>query len=149
MSDQTPSSRQHTRRTLLAGSAAAVAGAIIVPAVHVAGAEPSDRKIRMGVVGGGFGVAFPWHEHPHAVVTGVSDLLPDRRENMAKVFKCEKTYESLEKLILAKDIDAVAVWTPATDHARHVEMVLTRASTPSARCRWASPGKSARRCSKR
>ncbi|MBN1489103.1 MAG: Gfo/Idh/MocA family oxidoreductase, partial [Phycisphaerae bacterium] len=84
----------------------------------------ADRRIRMGVVGGGFGSCFPWHEHPDAVVAGVSDLIPERREHLMKTFKCETGYESLEKLILAKDIDAVAVFTPAPDHARHVEMVM-------------------------
>ncbi|GMV96057.1 MAG: Gfo/Idh/MocA family oxidoreductase [Phycisphaerae bacterium] len=113
-----------SRRGFLARSAAAAAGAMAVPAVHLAGADPAGGKIRMGVVGGGFGAAFPWHEHPNAVVTGVSDLIPERRENLQKVFRCQTAYESLEKLILARDIDAVAVWTPAPDHARHVQMVL-------------------------
>ena len=109
-----------SRRTFLAGSAVSTAG-LIAPTLQArAAAEPSDRRIRMGVVGGNFGAAFPWHEHPNAVVTGVSDLVPDRRDRLMKVFKCEKSYESLEKLILAKDIDAVAVWTPAPDHAKHV-----------------------------
>lgn len=113
-----------SRRTFLAGSALSTAG-LIAPKSSTAAAQPSaGRRIRIGVVGGGFGSCFPWHEHPNAVVAAVSDLLPERRDHLSKTFKCDKTYESLEKLILDKDIDAVAVWTPAPDHARHVEMVL-------------------------
>lgn len=114
-----------SRRAFLANSAAAAAAGVLASATTASGAEPTtDRRVRMGVVGGGFGSCFPWHEHPDAVVAAVSDLKQDRRDHLMKTFKCDKAYESLEKLILAKDIDAVAVYTPAPDHARHVEMVL-------------------------
>jgi predicted dehydrogenase len=115
-----------SRRGFLAGSAIAAAGVIGASAQTAAPpAEPSaGKRIRMGVVGGGFGIAFPWHEHPNAEVVAVSDLIPERRNNMMKVFKCKTSYESLEKLVLAKDIDAVAIWTPVPDHAKHVELVL-------------------------
>ncbi len=115
-----------SRRAFLAGSTAAAAGMLGASAATPAfGAEPTtDRRIRIGVVGGGFGSCFPWHEHPDAVVAAVSDLRQDRRDHLMKTFKCTTAYESLEKLILARDIDAVAVYTPAPDHARHVEMVL-------------------------
>lgn len=123
-----------SRRGFLAGSAVAAVGAVagrsdtakaaIEPSAVMPGPHPAAKPIRMGVVGGGFGVAFPWHEHPDVVVAGVSDLQTDRRNNMMKVFKCQTAYESLEKLIQAKDIDAVAVWTPAPDHAQHVLAVL-------------------------
>jgi predicted dehydrogenase len=83
-------------------------------------AELGARKIRIGVVGGGFGKAFYWHEHPQCIVQAVSDLRPERREALMKTYHCSKSYESLEKLILDKSIDAVAVFTGAPDHARHV-----------------------------
>ena len=115
-----------SRRGFLAGSAlAATSAAGLTAAPASQPGEPSTgRRIRIGVVGGGFGSCFPWHEHPDAVVAAVSDLLPDRRDHLMKTFKCPTAYESLEKLILAKDIDAVSIFTPAPDHARHVEMVL-------------------------
>jgi predicted dehydrogenase len=84
----------------------------------------SDRKIRIGVVGGGFGAAFQWHEDPNCIVHAVSDLRSDRREKLMKVYKCSKSYESLEKLILDKEIEAVAIFTGAPDHARHVVMTM-------------------------
>jgi predicted dehydrogenase len=39
-------------------------------------------------------------------------------------YQCSKSYESLEKLILDKNIDAVAIFTPAPDHVRHVTATL-------------------------
>ena len=41
-----------------------------------------------------------------------------------KTYRCSKSYESLEKLILDKNIDAVAISTPAPDHVRHVLAAL-------------------------
>jgi len=76
-------------------------------------------KIRMGVVGGGFGTSFYWHEHPDCVVEAVSDLRPERRQLLKDTYKCDKSYESLEKLILDKNVDAVSVFTGAPDHVRH------------------------------
>ena len=79
----------------------------------------SDKKIRMGVVGGGFGAAFQWHEDPNCIVEAVSDLRTDRRDYLKQVYKCDKAYNSLEELILDKNVDAVAVFTGAPDHVKH------------------------------
>jgi len=84
----------------------------------------SDRKVRIGVVGGGFGSAFHWHEHPNAVVEAVSDLRSDRRDRLMRVYRCDKSYDSLEKLVLDKNVDAVAIFTGAPDHARHVVLSM-------------------------
>jgi len=84
----------------------------------------ASKKIRIGVVGGGFGASFYWHEHPDCVVQAVSDLRPDRRELLMKTYRCGTAYESLETLILDKEIDAVAVCTGAPDHVRHCTAVL-------------------------
>ena len=79
----------------------------------------ATKKVRMGVVGGGFGGSFYWHEHPDCVVQAVSDLTPEGRQRLMKVYRCGKAYESLEELILDRDVDAVAVFTGAPDHVRH------------------------------
>ncbi|GMV95018.1 MAG: oxidoreductase [Candidatus Hydrogenedentota bacterium] len=79
----------------------------------------SDRKVRMGVVGGRFGCSFHWHQHPNCEVAAVSDLIPERRDRLMQTYQCDKTYESLEKLILDPDIEAVALFTGAPDHPRH------------------------------
>jgi predicted dehydrogenase len=106
------------RRFLQAGGLAATA---LASSSHFAFAEgTSDRKIRIGVMGGNFGRSFYWHEHPNCVVEAVSDLRPERRDALQKTYHCSKPYESLETLILDPKVEAVAVFTPAPDHVRHV-----------------------------
>lgn len=101
----------------LAGAASA---AIVSPRFAFAAPFTSDRKLRVGVVGGRFGLGFYFNEHPNCIVEAVSDLLPERRQALMKTYKCEKSYESLEKLLKDPKIEAVALFTPAPDHARHV-----------------------------
>ncbi|MBN2449994.1 MAG: Gfo/Idh/MocA family oxidoreductase [Lentisphaeria bacterium] len=102
-----------------ADAAAALPG--ILPPVW---RQTSDRRIRIGVVGGRFGLSFHWHEHPNCTVTAVSDLIPQRRAALQQRYACERAYESLEKLVLDPEIEAVAVFTGAPDHARHVLLCL-------------------------
>jgi len=111
-----------TRRKFLQQTSASALGIALAPQAF--SAESADNKIRIGVVGGNFGKALFWHEHPGCVVEAVSDLIPARRDALMKTYKCSKSYESLEKLILDTNIDAVAIFTPAPDHARHVVATL-------------------------
>ena len=103
-----------------AAGSAALAGSLGTSAAASKAPLDADRKIRIGVVGGGFGASFQWHLDPDCIVEAVSDLRTDRREHLQRVYGCEKPYESLEKLVLDPKIDAVAVFTGAPDHARHV-----------------------------
>lgn len=109
------------RRKFLRVSGAAAAGLAVASSLGETQekSEKSSKKIRIGVVGGNFGASFYWHEHPNCVVEAVSDLIPERRQRLMQVYKCSKSYESLEKLILDKNVDAVAVFTGAPDHVRH------------------------------
>ena len=109
-----------TRRGFLktTGSTAA-ATSFGLSGAKVSAGEPA-KKVRMGIVGGGFGASFQWHLDPNCVVEAVSDLRPERKSHLQRVYSCPKAYESLEKLVLDPKIDAVAVFTGATDHARHV-----------------------------
>jgi len=86
--------------------------------------QKSDKKIRLGIVGGGFGADFFWHQHPNCIVEAVSDLQAERKSTLMEVYNCDKSYESLEKLILDDKIDAVAVFTDAPSHGRHIVEVL-------------------------
>ncbi len=96
--------------------------------VALAAANPSgrgiDRPVRIGIVGGGFGAAFQWHLDPGCVVAAVSDLRPERRDRLVQAYRCDKIYDSLEKLILDDSLDAVAVFTEATNHVRHCVEVM-------------------------
>ena len=116
------------RRKFLNMTGVTAAGLAVLP--HVAFSDvpdnplQSDRKIKIGIVGGGFGASFYWHEHPNCIVHAVSDLRTDRRQHLMKVYGCNKSYESLEKLILDDEIEAVAVFTGAPDHVRHCKLVM-------------------------
>jgi len=82
----------------------------------------SDRKIRVGIVGCGvcsFGAVFGFQDHPNVEIVAVSDLIPDRREHLAKSCRCKKTYPSLEELVKDDTIEAVFVATDAPHHAQH------------------------------
>lgn len=87
----------------------------------------SDRKIRVGIVGYGvckFGAAFEFQNHPNVEVVAVSDLIPERCQELAKVCRCPKTYPSLEELVKDSAIEAVFVATDAPSHANHCIEVL-------------------------
>ncbi|MFC4871038.1 Gfo/Idh/MocA family protein [Negadavirga shengliensis] len=90
------------------------------PRFAFAGEPTTERKVRIGVVGGRFGTSFYFHEHPNCTVEAVSDLRLDRRERLQKVYQCEKAYESLTKLLKDPKVEAVFIATPAPDHAAHV-----------------------------
>ncbi len=124
-------SRRIDRRQFIVGSAGLAASVPLVAGAleDTIGAIPrweqtSGKKVRIGVVGGGFGSAFHWHEHPNCIVEAVSDLIPGRRDHLMKTYNCSKSYESLEKLVLDPKVDAVAVFTGAPDHARHVILCM-------------------------
>jgi len=126
LSKEPETARGCTRREFLQSGGMAVAGLALAPRLAAVSETTegramakSSRKVRMGVVGGGFGCAFYWHQHPNCVVQAVSDLKPARREGMKSVFKCDNAYSSLEELIKDKDVDAVAVFTGAPDHVKH------------------------------
>jgi predicted dehydrogenase len=103
-----------------AGLGASAEAAEGQPAAAAAPDRDTGRKIRIGVVGGGFGAAFQWHLDPNCIVAAVSDLRPDRRAYLQQVYGCEKAYESLEILVTDPTLEAVAVFTGAPDHVRHV-----------------------------
>ena len=54
----------------------------------------SDRKIRVGIAGFGlckFGAQFGFQDHPNVEVVAVTDLIADRRAELAKACRCAKT----------------------------------------------------------
>jgi predicted dehydrogenase len=119
MTDHNPNNPIDRRKFLTMAGATATALSVS-PRFAFAGQPVSDRKLRIGIVGGRFGLGFFFHEHPNCTVEAVSDLFPDRRESLMKTYRCTKSYESLEKLLKDPKVEAVFLATPAPDHARHV-----------------------------
>jgi predicted dehydrogenase len=81
----------------------------------------------VGIVGYGvcrFGAEFGFQNHPNVEVVAVSDLIPERREGLMRACRCDKSYESLERLVQDPGIEAVFVATDAPSHARHCMEVL-------------------------
>lgn len=109
--------KEISRRRFIKGSTA-LAGAVTfynpVNAIDLV-----EKKIKMGIVGGGFGTSFQWHEHPNCIVEAVSDLRPERNKALMDTYKCGKSYPSLEELVKDKNIDAVAVFTEGPNHVKH------------------------------
>jgi len=90
--------------------------------------EPfSDRKVRIGIVGHGackFGLKFDLQHHPNVELVAVSDLFPDRRAEMARMAKCDKTYPSLEEMVKDDSIEAIYCATDAPAHAKHAILCM-------------------------
>src|SRR5690606_6888611 len=94
--------------------------ALITPRFLFASPVQSSRRVRIGIIGGRFGLGFFFHEHPNCTVEAVSDLREDRRKALMKTYGCQKSYTSLTALLKDKNVEAVFIATPAPDHAQHV-----------------------------
>jgi predicted dehydrogenase len=115
-----PSFNQRTgRRKFISQAGMGMAAFTIMPKFTLTGTQTGGRKVRIGIVGGRFGTSFEFHEHPDCIVEAVSDLRPERRKRLMEVYKCSKSYESLDKLLLDPRIEAVFIATPAPDHVNH------------------------------
>jgi predicted dehydrogenase len=77
----------------------------------------TTRRVRIGVVGGGFGATFQWHLHPDCTVAAVCDLRPDRLQRLSEVYRCGNTFRDFRAMLKHPSLDAVAVFTPAPLHA--------------------------------
>src|SRR5438046_2749012 len=84
------------------GATAVGKGHNVTAASQPSSDSQSDKKIRIGVVGGGFGSAFYWHLHPQCVVGAVSDLRPERLKHLQDTYKCNTPYPSLTELLKDK-----------------------------------------------
>lgn len=111
-----------SRRNFIAKNAMLAGGTLVAPSLI--GMQPASKKIRMGIVGGGFGLSFYWDEHPDCIVEAVSDLLPERRKALMERFKCDKSYPSLEEMVKDKNIDAIAVFTEGPNHVKHTILCM-------------------------
>ncbi|MFN7922685.1 MAG: Gfo/Idh/MocA family oxidoreductase [Bryobacteraceae bacterium] len=101
-----------TRRDVL--SAAALAPA----ASPQSGSKMQQgSKLKIGIVGGGFGSSFQWHLHPDCTVAAVCDIRPDRLQRLAEVYRCGNTYKEFRAMLKHPSLDAVGIFTPAPLHA--------------------------------
>ncbi len=111
--------QNYSRRNFMKTGSIAALG-MTLPLNQALAWSPSAKKLRVGIVGGGFGCSFQFHEHPNCIVEAVSDLRPERRQALMNTYSCSKSYNSLEEMVQDKMIDAVAVFTEGPNHVKHV-----------------------------
>ena len=83
----------------------------------------SERKLKVGIAGYGvcrFGADFGFQNHPNVEIVAVTDLFPDRCDELAKICRCSNKYPSIEEMVKDEKVEAVFVATDAPSHAKHV-----------------------------
>jgi predicted dehydrogenase len=78
-----------------------------------------DRKVRIAIVGLGFGAEFiPIHQrHPHAELVAICQRSREKLDQVGKAFGVERRYERYADLLACPDVDAVHINSPIPDHA--------------------------------
>lgn len=79
-----------------------------------------SRKIRVAIVGLGFGAEFIpiYQRHPHAEMHAICQRNREKLDAVGDHFGVQKRYTDYEELLRDPDIDAVHINTPIPDHAR-------------------------------
>ncbi len=79
----------------------------------------NDRRVRMAMVGLGFGSEFIpiYHAHPGADVVAVCRRNEVEMNKTADQFSIQKRYTDFDKLLADPDVDAVHINSPIGDHA--------------------------------
>jgi len=109
-----PTGLPATRRSFVKGALSAGIG-------WCAAAQPGPRrtpgKVRIGVVGGGFGAQFQWHLDPECEVCAVCDLRDDALDRLSRIYRCTNRYKLFREFLKHPGMDAVALFTPLPLHA--------------------------------
>ena len=145
-----------TRRRFLsqAGMTAATLSAAAVPAAQALGqgsgapTKPAaPKKVRIGVVGGGFGSRFQWHLDPDCSVVAVCDIRDDRLQRLKQAYGSHDLYKNYAEFLEHPGLDAVALLHPAVTHVEMAVQALKRGkhvisavpaglSVENSRCFW-------------
>ncbi|NDC78927.1 MAG: gfo/Idh/MocA family oxidoreductase [Chitinophagia bacterium] len=85
-----------------------------------------SRKIRVAIVGLGFGAEFIpiYQRHPDAEMHAICQRNRQKLDAVGDHFGVQKRYTDYEELLRDPDIDAVHINTPIPDHARQSIMAL-------------------------
>jgi predicted dehydrogenase len=79
----------------------------------------NGKKVRVGVVGLGFGAEFVplYQKHPDAECVAICQRDEKKLAQVGDMFKVAKRYTKYEDMLRDRDIDAIHVVTPIKDHA--------------------------------
>lgn len=116
-----------SRRAMLKAAGAGAVAASVAPAAFAQTAREASaegKTVRIGVVGGNFGLQFYWHLHPNSRVTAVCDIRPDRLDLLKRTYRCDTGYGDFHELLKDRNVDAVAVFTPAPLHVYHATRAM-------------------------
>lgn len=88
---------------------------------------PKQGKIRIAVVGLGFGAEFVpiYQDHPDVESVAICDSNSERLEKVAGQFTIKQYFHDLEEVIQSDEFDAVHLVSGIPDHARQAVAVLT------------------------
>lgn len=118
-----------SRRQFLAG--VGLTAAAYSSGIAMTGAQTPDwtkrgkkGRVRIGVVGGGFGAHFFWHLHPDAEVVALCDVRESRLQVLKDRYQSDNTYRSYDEFLGHPGLDAVALFTPAPFHAAMAAQAL-------------------------
>jgi predicted dehydrogenase len=101
-----------TRRDLFKGAGATAA----LRSATAQNVSSGNAKVKIGVVGGGFGSSFQWRLHPDCSVAAVCDIRSDRLQRLSEVYRCPNTYKDFRTMLKHGGLNAVAVFTPPPLH---------------------------------
>ena len=79
----------------------------------------SDKKIKVAIIGLGFGAEFIpiYKKHPNANLIAICQRNRAKLDEIGNAFSIEKRYTSFDELLKDSSIDAVHINTPIPDHA--------------------------------
>jgi predicted dehydrogenase len=77
------------------------------------------KKIRIGIVGLGFGSEFIpiYQRHPNAIMHSICQRNPEKLKQIGDAFKIEKRFAKFEDMLKDPELDAVHINSPIPDHA--------------------------------
>ena len=78
-----------------------------------------DKKIKIAIIGLGFGAEFIpiYQRHPHAEMYAICQRNRDKLNQIGDAFKIPKKYADYRELLKDPNIDAVHINSPIPDHA--------------------------------
>ena len=97
-----------------------------------------SKKIRVGLIGLGFGAEFIpiYQNHPNAEVVAICQRDPAKLAAIGEAFGVARRYTDWRALIQDADVDAVHINSPIPDHAAMSLAALEVENTAPAPCPW-------------
>jgi predicted dehydrogenase len=108
-----------TRRNFTLGALAALGAAAshsLVGCDQGSACAKNSRTVKIGIVGGRFGLEFDWNAHPSAEVVAVCDRDPGALAFMAEYFGAKSKFTDFDEMLGLQGLEAVGVFTPPDFH---------------------------------